>query len=99
MATSVIVTPRFQTAAKKLPVAESKILGEFLRLVVVMGINPMSAASTAHAHTRQLQPADKKLAYGATTELIISAHNRAFFKLSGPAVTLTNLVPVAATPQ
>jgi hypothetical protein len=96
MATTVIVTPRFQTAAKKLPVADSRILGEFLRLVVVMGANPLGAATTAHAQTRPLQPADKALAFGGTTELIISAHNRAFFKLSGPAVTLTNLVPVPA---
>ena len=95
MATSVIVTPRFQTAAKKLPVADSRILGEFLRLVVVMGVNPLGAATTAHAQTRPLQPADKALAFGGNMELIISAHNRAFFKQSGPAVTLTNLVPVA----
>ena len=99
MATSVIVTPRFQTAAKKLPTAESRILGEFLRLVVVMGINPLSAASTARARTRPIQPDDKKLAFGATTELIISANNRAFFKLSGPAVTLTNIVPTATPPE
>src|SRR5258707_6145305 len=64
MATSVIVTPRFQAAAKKLPVADSRILGEFLRLVVVLGVNPLSAASSAHAHSRPLQPADKALAYG-----------------------------------
>ena len=95
MATTVIVTPRFQAAAKKLPAADSRILGEFLRLVVVAGINPLSAASTAHAHSRPLQPEDKALAYGANMELIISAHNRAFFKHSGPAVTLTNLVPAA----
>ena len=94
MATTVIVTPRFQTAAKKLPVAESRILGEFLRLVIVVGVNPLSAASTARAHSRPLQPADKALAFGGNMELILSAHNRAFFKSSGPAVTLTNLAPV-----
>ena len=96
MATTVIVTPRFQAAAKKLPMAESRILGEFLRLVIVVGVNPLSAASTAHAHSRPLQPADKALAFGGNMELILSAHNRAFFKHSGPAVTLTNLAPVPA---
>ena len=63
----------------------------------LMGINPASAAASAHASSRPIQEADKGVAYGATTELIISVHNRAFFKFSGPAVTFTNLVPAAPT--
>jgi hypothetical protein len=36
---TVTVAARVQAAAKKLPLAESKFLGEFIRLVFVMGIN------------------------------------------------------------
>ena len=94
MASTVIATPRFQSAAKKLSTAESRILGEFLRLVLVMGVNPNSAAGSAHAQSKPVLPADKEVAFGATTELVISAHNRVFYKYSGPAITLTNLAPV-----
>ena len=59
MAVTITVTPRVQAAAKKLPVAESRILGEFMRLVLVNGVNPSSAASTAHAHIKPLDPKDK----------------------------------------
>jgi hypothetical protein len=85
MAHTVTVAPRVQTAAKKLPVAESKILGEFIRLVVVNGVNPDSAASTAHAHIHPTAPADKALAFGGTNELVISEHHRVFYKLAGVA--------------
>ena len=93
MATQVIAEPRFQAAAKKLPVAESKILGEFLRLVLLTGVNPESAASTAHAHSHPLEAADKDLAFGGTAQLVLP-HNRIFYKYSGPRVTLTNVVPI-----
>jgi hypothetical protein len=83
-----------QAAGKKLPAAESRILGEFMRLLLVTGVNPSSAASTAHAHLKPLDPKDKAAAYGATYELAISAHNRVFYKFSGNIITLTNLVPV-----
>ena len=95
MAITVTVAPRVQAAAKKLPIAESRILGEFIRLVLVMGINPVSAAGTAHAHSHPTDPRDKTLAFGGTTELVIGAHNRVFYKFSGAAVMLTNLAPVA----
>ncbi len=98
MPLTVTVAPRVQVAAKKLPVPECKILGEFIRLVVVMGFNPASAAGTAKAQVRPVAAEDKEVAFGGTTELVISAHNRAFYKLSGPALMLTNLVPVAAPP-
>jgi len=94
MAVTVTVAPRVQTAAKQLPLAENKVLGEFIRLVVVNGVNPNSAVSTARAHSRPLADADKPLAYGATTELIISSHHRVFYKLIGQTILLTNLVPV-----
>ena len=40
MAVTVTVAPRVQTAAKKLPPSELRILGDFIRLVIVMGQNP-----------------------------------------------------------
>ena len=94
MAVTITVAPRVQTAAKKLPVAESRILGEFMRLILLNGVNPSSAASTAHAHLKPLDPQDKPQAFGATFELAISAHNRVFYKFSGSIITLTNLVPI-----
>ena len=96
MAVTVTVAPRVQAAAKKLPVAESRILGEFIRLVLVMGLNPSSAASTAHAHSRPALPSDKAVAFGGTAELVISPHNRVFYKYSGAILLLTNIAPVAA---
>lgn len=96
MATQVIAEPRFQAAAKKLPVAESKMLGEFLRLVLLTGVNPVSAASTAHAHSHPLEPEDTALAYGGTAQLVLT-HNRIFYKYRGPRVTLTNVVPITHT--
>lgn len=95
MAVTVTVAPRVQAAAKKLSVAESKVLGEFIRLVLVMGVNPNSAAGTAHAHSKPVEASDKAQAFGGTTELVISAHNRVFYKYSGAVLLLTNLVPVA----
>ena len=95
MAVTVTVAPRVQVAAKKLPVAESRILGEFIRLVLIMGANPASAAGTAHAHSKPVDPRDKDQAFGGTTELVISAHNRVFYKYTGAILLLTNLVPVA----
>jgi hypothetical protein len=97
MAVTVTVYPRVQTAAKKLPVSESRILGEFIRLVLINGVNPSSAASTAHAHNEQVDEQDKAIAFGGTAELVISPHNRVFYKYSGTILTLTNLVPVAAS--
>ena len=94
MPVTITVTPRVQTAGKKLPLAESRILGEFMRLILVNGVNPSSAASTAHAHLKPLDPKDKAAAYGATYELAISDHNRVFYKFTGNIITLTNLVPV-----
>ena len=93
MPLTITVAPRVQTAAKKLPGAESRILGEFMRLILLTGVNPASAASTAHARIKPLDPKDKNAAYGATFELAISAHNRVFYKYSGSIITLTNLVP------
>ncbi len=94
MATTVSVAPRFQVAAKKLEMSETRILGDFLRLVLVLGQNPVNAASTAHAHAQPASSADKALAFGGTYELVISAKHRAFYKFSGAMLTLTNLVPV-----
>lgn len=93
MATQVIAEPRFQSAAKKLPVAESKMLGEFLRLVLLTGVNPVSAASTAHAHSHPLEAKDKELANGGTAQLFLT-HNRIFYKFSGSRITLTNVAPI-----
>ena len=95
MAVTITVAPRVQTVAKKLPVAESRILGEFMRLVLVNGVNPNSAASTAHAHIKPLDPKDKTVAFGGTYELVISTHNRVFYRFTGAVITLTNLAPVA----
>lgn len=95
MAMTVTVTPRVQTAAKKLEVSETRILGDFIRLVLVLGQNPVSAAGTAHAHATPASSADKALAFGGTYELVIGAHHRAFYKFSGTVLTLTNIVPVA----
>jgi hypothetical protein len=75
MVITVSVAPRVQAATKKLPLAESKILGEFIRLVLVMGVNPNSAAGSAHAHSKPVELADKALAFGGTTELVISEHH------------------------
>jgi hypothetical protein len=94
MAVTITVNPRVQTAAKRLPVTESRILGEFMRLVLANGVNPSSAASTAHAHLKPVDPQDKGLAFGGTMELVISTHNRVFYKVSGSVLTLTNLAPV-----
>ncbi len=94
MAVTVTVAPRVQAAAKKLPVTESRILGEFIRLVLVMGISPNSAVSTAHAQSQPVAQADKALAFGGTTELIISTHHRVFYKHTGAVILLTNLAPV-----
>ena len=55
MALTVTVTARVQTAAKKLPVAEARILADFIRLVLVNGVNPSSAAGTAHARPQRSQ--------------------------------------------
>ena len=97
MAVTVTVAPRVQTAAKKLPVSESRILAEFIRLVLINGANPSSAASTAHAHNESVDEKDKAIAFGATAELVISPHNRVFYKYTGTVLTLTNLVPVETT--
>ena len=94
MPVTITVAPRVQAAAKKLPVSESRILGDFMRLILLTGVNPSSAASTAHARLKPLDPKDKSAAYGATFELAISAHNRVFYKYSGSIITLTNLVPI-----
>jgi hypothetical protein len=95
MAVTVTVAPRVQVAAKKLPVSELRILGDFIRLVIVMGQNPSSAAGTAHAHLKKADPADKALAFGGTDQLVISDTHRVFYKYSGAILTFTNLVPVA----
>jgi len=97
MPLTITVNARVQTAAKKLPINESRILGEFMRLVLANGVRPSSAASTAHAKLNTVKAVDKDLAYGATMELVISSHNRVFFRESGSIITLTNLVPVAST--
>ena len=94
MAVTVTVMPRVQTAAKKLPMSDARILADFIRLVVLNGVNPSSAAGTAHAHSNPVADKDKKLAFTGTNELVISSHNRAFFKLTGQILTLTNIVPV-----
>jgi len=98
MAITVTVAPRVQTAAKKLPVAEGRILGEFIRLVLVNGVNPSSAAGSAHAKINPVKSTDKAVAFGGTNELIISAHNRVFYKYSGAIVLLTDVAPIAAQP-
>jgi hypothetical protein len=95
VATTVSVTPRVQAAAKKLETSETRILGDFLRLVLVLGQNPVNAASTAHAHANPTTSADKALAFGGTYELVIGAKHRAFYRFSGTVLTLTNIVPVA----
>ena len=97
MAVTVTVMPRVQVAAKKLPMSEARILADFIRLVVLNGVNPNSAASTAHAHSNAVKEKDKKLAFTGTNELVIT-HNRAFYKLTGQALIITNIVPVEETP-
>ena len=94
MAVTVTVAVRVQSAAKKLPVSESKVLGEFIRQVIILGVNPNSAASTVHAHSHPVAAADKTVAFGGAYELVISEHHRVFYKLSGAILTLTNLEPV-----
>ncbi len=94
MAVTVTVAPRVQAAAKIMPPAESGIIGKFIRLVVVMGTNPAGAAGTPKARMRTAAPEHKALAFGGTNDLVISAHNRVFYRLAGPALFLTNLVPV-----
>ncbi len=98
MATTVSVAPRVQQAAKRLEMSETRILGDFLRLVLVLGQNPVNAATTAHAHAKPADSADKALAFGGNYELTISAKHRAFYKFSGAIVTLTNIVPVGEEP-
>ncbi len=99
MAMTVTVAPRVQAAAKKLEVSETRILGEFIRLVLVLGQNPANAAGSAHAHSYPAKAEDKELAFGGTSELVISARHRAFYKFSGTILTLTNIVPVEEKPD
>jgi len=94
MAVTVTVAPRVQEAGKHLPVSESRILGEFIRLILINGANPSSAAGSAHAHNENVDAKDKAIAFGGTAELVISPHNRIFYKYSGAILTITNLVPV-----
>jgi hypothetical protein len=64
-----------------------------------MGVNPLSAVTTARATSRPVKDADKAKAFGGTLELIISKDNRAFFKNSGAVVTLTNVAPAVQQPS
>ena len=91
MPQTVTMLPRAQAAAKKLPVAESKLLGEFIRQIVELGANPANAASTAKLHARAVEATDKDVAFGGTVELSFGKH-RAFYKLTGTALVVTNLV-------
>ena len=96
MPTQIIVAARVQTEGKKLPPSESRVLGEFMRFILVNGVNPDSAASTARAKIHLLDDEDKKAGFGATHELVFSTKHRALYKYSGSIITITNLVPVKA---
>ena len=92
MPQTVTVLSRAQTAAKKLPVAESKLLAEFIRQLVLIGAPVTSAASTAHATVAPVLAQDKDQAFGGTTQLTFSTHHKAYYKLTGQALIITNLV-------
>jgi len=60
--------------------------GHFIRLVVLNGISPNSAAGTAHAHTNPVADKDKKLAFTGTNELVIKLAQSGFLQAHRPVV-------------